>query len=300
MNGRRIRLPADVEMEDRLAFGLTAKQLVILAVAALVSYAIFSAAGSTLPLPLAVALAVPTALAGVALALGRHDGLSGDRIALVAARHLTQSTRRVAAPEGLPGRIMGAPSQPGVSVLQVPVKTILRSGVVELADGTSVLLLAASGTSWALRSEEEQTALTDAYARWLNSLTEPTAITVRSQPVDLSERARAIENAAGALPHPALERCARTYAQYLGQLAHDGDGIRRRQIVVVLSTRRGKHETAKAELGRRASETTGLLSSAGVELEVLDGQRATGLLLGALEPPGPPAESHLTGVIRRC
>ena len=36
---RRIRLPADVEMEDRLAWGLTARQLVILVVTALVCYA---------------------------------------------------------------------------------------------------------------------------------------------------------------------------------------------------------------------------------------------------------------------
>jgi hypothetical protein len=77
-------------MEDRLAFGLTARQLVILGIAALVSYGVYAAAGSVLPLPVAAALAMPTALAGVALALGRLAGLSGDRIALAAVRHLTQ------------------------------------------------------------------------------------------------------------------------------------------------------------------------------------------------------------------
>ena len=187
--GGRIRLPADVEMEDRLAWGLTARQLVILAVTAIVCYAVFSAASSVLPTPVAAALAVPLALVGVALALGRLDGLTGDRIALAAARHLTQSPRRVAAPEGLPGKLAGAPVEPGVSLLRVPVSAILTSGVVELADGTSVLLLAASATSWALRSIEEQAALAEAYGKWLNSLTEPAAITVRSEPVDLDGRA---------------------------------------------------------------------------------------------------------------
>ena len=294
-----MRLPADVEMEDRLAFGLTARQLVILGIAALVSYGVFALAGSALPMPVAAALAAPTALAGVALALGRHAGLSGDRIALAAARHLTQSRWRVSG-EKLPGRLVDAPEQPSVSLLRVPVKAILQSGVVELVDGTSALLLTAAGTNWALRSEEEQAALADAYAKWLNSLIEPTAITVRSEPVDLAEHASAVEDAGRALPHPALRHCAHTYAQFLSELADEGDGLRRRQIVVVLSTRSRKRETAKNDLERRASETTGLLAAAGVELEALDGQRAATLLLGALEAPGPPAGSHMDGVIRRC
>lgn len=298
--GRRIRLPADVEMEDRLAWGLTARQLVILGVSAIVCYAVFSTAGSVLPTPVAAALAVPLALVGVALALGRLDGLTGDRIALAAARHLTQSPRRVTAPEGLPGKLTGAPAQPGVSLLRVPVSAILQSGVVELADGTSVLLLAASATSWALRSIEEQTALAEAYGKWLNSLTEPATITVRSEPVDLAGRASAIEHAAPALPHPALRHCAHTYAEFLHELASEGEGLRRRQILLVLSTRSRERKTAKADLRRRANETTGLLHTAGVELHTLDGEQAAALLLDALEPPGPPAGSQLDGVIHRC
>ena len=298
--GGRIRLPADVEMEDRLAWGLTARQLVILAVTAIVCYAVFSAAGSVLPTPVAVALAAPLALVGVVLALGRVDGLTGDRIALAAARYLTQSPRRVAAPEGLPGKLAEAPVEPGVSLLRVPISAILESGVVELADGTSVLLLAASATSWALRSIEEQAALAEAYGKWLNSLVEPAAITVRSEPVDLAARASAIEHAAHGLPHPALRHCAHTYAQFLNKLASEGEGLRRRQILLVLSTRSCERKTARADLERRARETTGLLHAAGVELYALDGGQTAALLLDALEPPGPPAGSQLDGVIHRC
>lgn len=300
MSERRIRLPADVEMEDRLAWGLTARQLAILVVTALVCYAIFAAAASVMPMPLAVFLAAPPALLGVALALGRLDGLTGDRIALAAARHVTQSKRRIVAPDGLPAKLPGAPVQPAVSLLRVPVKAILASGVVELADGTSALLLAASGTSWALRSSEEQAALAEAYGKWLNSLVEPAAITVRSEAVDLAERASVIEQAAPRLPHPALRRCALTYAQFLSQLASEGEGLRRRQIVLVLSSRAREREVARSDLGRRASETENLLRAAGVTLQPLDGKQATALLLGALEPPGPPSGSALDGVIHRC
>jgi hypothetical protein len=296
----RIRLPADVEMEDRLAFGLTARQLVILVATALVCYMVFASAGSVLPIGVAVVLSAPFALAGVALALGRRDGLSGDRLALAAALHLKQSPRRVAASDGLPVTLRDAPAQPGVSLLNVPVSAILASGVVNLADGTSALLLAASGTSWALRSEEEQSALVEAYGRWLNSLVEPASITVRSEPVDLGERASAIEHTADRLPHPALAHCAHTYAQFLSQLAGEGEGLRRRQILLVLSTRSRERDGTRTALERRASEATGLLRSAGVELRAIDGQRAAALLLGALEPPGPPSGSQLTGLIHRC
>ncbi len=300
MNEQRIRLPADVEMEDRLAWGLSARQLVILVVTAIVCCAIFEAVGSLLPMPLPAVLAAPFALVGVALALGRLDGLSGERIALAAARQSTQSKLRIAAPDGLPAKLPGAPVQPAVSLLRVPVKAILRSGVVELADGTSVLLLTASGTSWALRSSEEQAALADAYGKWLNSLVSPCAITVRSELVDLTERAQAIERQAPGLPHPALERCARDYAQFLSNFATEGEGLRRRQILLVLSTHARERETAAADLERRASEGANLLRAAGVTLDRLDGEAATTLLLGALEAPGPPAGSHLNGVIHRC
>lgn len=300
MNRQRIRLPADVEMEDRLAWGLTARQLVILAVTALVSYGAFATAASTLPVPLAAALAAPLALVGVLLALGRRDGLSGDRLALAAARHLTQSPLRVVAPDGLPPALPDAPTQPRVSLLRVPVRTILTSGVVELNDGGSALLLAASGTSWALRSDEEQDALAEAYGRWLNSLVEPTAITIRSERVDLSEKAAAIIDAAGSLPHPALRQSACTYAQFLAELAGNGEGLRRRQILLVLSTRARDRAVARADLERRAAETEGLLRSAGVELRVLDGRETAALLLDAFDHPGPPAGSEVDGVIRRC
>jgi len=299
VNEQRIRLPADVEMEDRLAWGLTARQLVILVLTAIVCYGVFEAAGSLVPMPLPVVLAAPFALVGVGLALGRLDGLSGERVALAAGRQLTQPKLRIAAPDGVPEKLSGAPGQPAVALLRVPVKAILKSGIVELADGTSALLLAASGTSWALRSSEEQAALAEAYGKWLNSLVAPCAITVRSELVDLAERAQTVERAAPALPHPALARCARDYARFLASFA-EGDGLRRRQILLVLSTRARERETAGADLERRASEATNLLRAAGVSLQRLDGQAATTLLIGALEPPGPPAGSHLDGVIRRC
>src|ERR671922_170130 len=77
----RVRLPADVELEDRLAFGLTARQLLLLFATALCAYGGYAFAATVAPLPLAVAAATPLALAGTLLALGRFEGLPADRVA---------------------------------------------------------------------------------------------------------------------------------------------------------------------------------------------------------------------------
>ena len=81
---------------------------------------------------------------------------------------------------------------------------VLRSGLVELTDGTYVLLLRASSTSFALRSEEEQAALVEAFGRFLNGIADPLEIVVVSEPVDLDARAEALERAALELPNVAL------------------------------------------------------------------------------------------------
>ncbi len=300
MRRERIRLPADVEMEDRLAWGLTARQLIILALTALLAYAVFTVARTGLPLPVAAGLAAPVGLVGVALALGRRNGLSGDRLALAAVRHHAQSPRRVAAPDGLPDPLPGGVRQPGVAALGVPVAQVRESGLVELTDGTSVLALAATGTSWTLRSEEEQDALAGAYGRWLNSLTLPTAIFIRAEPVDLQEQAATITHAAGELPHPALRESAQTYARFLRDLAAEGEGLRRRRILLLLTTRTREPAEARAELERRAAETQSLLAPAGVELQVLDGVQAASVLLDALESPGPPAGVHFRETVTAC
>src|SRR6266542_3465277 len=128
----RVRLPADVELEDRLAFGLTARQLLLLFATALTAYGGYAFAATVAPLPLAVAAAAPLALAGTLLALGRFEGLPADRLALAALRHLRAPRRRVLAPQGLPAALRSLPAPTRLAPLELPVRTILRSGLVEL------------------------------------------------------------------------------------------------------------------------------------------------------------------------
>ena len=299
MSGDSVRLPANVEMEDQIAFGLTVRQIAILAVAAIASYIVFTLASSVLPMVVAVTLTAPLGIVGAGLALARHAGLTGDQLALAAARHLARPRRRVLAPDGLPGRLSGAPAQPRTSALDLPVRAVARSGVVELADGQHCLLLTASGPAFELRSEEEQAALVEAFGRWLNGLAEPVSIYVHGQPAELDRHARRLTASAGKLPHPALARAARAHAAFLEQLAAD-EGVRRREIVLALATRTRDRDTAETTLRGRAREASEQLRSCAVECHELPGEQAAAVLARAVAPAGPVAGSHLTGTVRAC
>jgi hypothetical protein len=202
----------------------------------------------------------------------------------------------VLAPQGLPAALPGSPGAPALAPIDLPVRRVLRSGLVELTEGFR-LLLRASGTSFALRSPEEQAALVEAFARFLNALAEPVTILVRSEPADLSEQVGELERSAAELPHPALCRAAEAHARFLAEI---GEAAQRRETLLVLSSREQQHGVAQAALERRAAEAAELLRSAGVEVDVVGGEEAAALLARGFDPPGPPAGVSLSGVVSAC
>ncbi|MGH9078604.1 MAG: PrgI family protein [Acidimicrobiales bacterium] len=71
MVATRVRIPADVEREDRLLANLTARQLAILGVAGMVLWAAYDATRHLLPVAAFAAVAAPFAGVATLLALGR-------------------------------------------------------------------------------------------------------------------------------------------------------------------------------------------------------------------------------------
>jgi hypothetical protein len=164
-------------------------------------------------------------------------------------------------------------------------------GVLELDDGTAVVLAEASTVGFAFRTPGEQQALVGAFARWLNSLTEPVQIVVRSQWVDLSPMAAALTEDAPALPHPALERTALDHAAYLTALGADSDLIRR-QVLIVFVERQAGHGGADVRAAgdrarRRAEAAARTLAAAEIHLTVLNGGQAGAVLRVAGNPLAP-------------
>jgi len=292
----RVRLPADTELDDKLAFGLTARQLTVLGASGLAAYCLFSLAKTVLPPPAAVATGVPAVVVGVLLALGRRHGLPADRFALAATRFFARPRLRLLAPEGIPAPLPAAPARPAMAALDLPVRAVFGSGLVELTTGGFCLLLRASATGFALRSEEEQQALVEAFGRFLNGLTDPIQISVHSQPVDLNGWASRLEQSIPAGASGLLRSAAAAHARFVAELGSHAE-VRRREIVLVLNTRTRERTEAKTTLERRASEAVDLLHSAGVELRRLSGEETAPLLARTLDPPGPPPGAGLTGVV---
>jgi hypothetical protein len=284
-----VRIPADIDRPDRILAGLTARQLAILATSGAVAWALATTADLVLPLPLAVALAAPPALAGVALALGWRDGLPLDRLALAALRYRRGPRRLVPAPQGVAAppawaAATGGPAPP--APLAGPIHHLHNDGVVDLGADGQALLCRATAVNFRLRSQPEQQALIAAFARLLHAVTGPLAVVVRTDRVELAATVAALRAAAPGLPHPALEQAACEHADFLVDLAGRRDVLSRERLLV-LREPAGTPEPAAA-LARRAEQAATLLAAAGVTLTPLDQDAAARVLARAADPHATP------------
>jgi hypothetical protein len=287
MTMSRVHVPADVEYEDRLVFGLTARQLAILAGAGGVAWLLALALRLLMPLPVAALLGLPVLGAGLLLALGQRDGLSLDRLVVAALRHARAPRRHVPAPEGipdLPALLRSVHTPPALAPLSLPAGGIDPDGIVDLADDGAALLCRATTVNFALRTEPEQEALVAAFARFLHALSGAVQLVVRAERIDVGSLVGELERTAGELPHLQLEQCARDHARFLAELASRRDVLRRELLVVF---REPRPQGAGARLLRRAEEAAGLLAQAGITLSPLDQAVAVEALARAIDPDAP-------------
>jgi len=284
----RARVPADVEKADRIVFGLTFRQLVILAVTGLSLYGAWSALATVVPPLVFMIAALPVAAVAFALAVGRRDGIALDVWLRAAIRHRRAPHQLIPAD----GPITPAPAWvrttsgrgdklPLPAPLCLPAKGIIASGVVDLGPDGSTALVGASTVAFGLRTAGEQNALVAGFGRWLNSLDAPVQILVRAERVDLSTLADRILDQAAALPHPALEDAARSHAAFLDQLAAQRELLHRNVTVAVRDRRSAGHAQ------HRANEAVRALAVCEVAATVLDGAGAAATLAASLNPTTP-------------
>ena len=238
-----VRIPADVDMQDRVLGPLTARQVTVLAVTGLLLYAAWAATRTILPIPVFAALAIPVGASAAILALGQRDGISLDRMLLAAVRQRLAPRHRVSAPEGVQPApdwltARAATTSSGTddispSALRLPAEAITDTGVVDLGTDGLAVVAVASTVNFALRTPVEQEALVASYGRYLHSLNAPVQVVVRTERLDLSGQIRELVDRAGGLPHPALETAALEHADYLAQLGEQTN-LLRRQVLLVL------------------------------------------------------------------
>jgi hypothetical protein len=262
------RIPADIDTPDKIVYGLTARQLAIGAVAAAVAYLLYRTAGWRLPAPALVAVMLPIAGAAIVLVFGRRDGLPFDAWLAAAAGFY-------AAPKRL---------TPTVAPLTLPAAQINDVGVIDAGD-RKVVLVAATTVNLALQTSAEQAGLVGGFARWLHSLTGPVQLVVSTQRVDLASHAARTADAAETMSSPGLAALAGDYAGFLDQLAAGRDPLCR--TVTVAVTAPAGSPSADREVRQRAAHTAAALQALGVRAAVLDGGRATAVLICAVDPYSP-------------
>lgn len=288
---RTVRIPQDVSRPDKIMFGATARQCVILGSAAAGLWLIWLAVHSFVP---ALLFAAPAGLVllllGIAVSVER-DGISADRLLLSALRQATSARRRVIAPEGVSkppaflAEALRGQQVPAAAPLDLPVQGVGDGGAVDLgADGAAVIG-AASTVNFTLRSPAEQELLVGGFARWLNSLTGPVQITSRTTPADLSHHVETLRRSAPGLPHPLLEAAALDHAAFLARTGESGVILHRSLLI---SAREADREhVSRAE--RRLLDAATCLSSAEIDVTPLDAGEALAVLSDALDPASRPA-----------
>ncbi|MFF1691586.1 MULTISPECIES: PrgI family protein [unclassified Streptomyces] len=284
------RIPADVTKSDQVLGPLTARQTAILAASAAVLYSGYWATHMVMA-PLAyAALVAPVAVVVTVVALGRRDGIGMDQLLLAAVRFHRTPKRQVPAPEGVPALPAAAPAHweaPTArppAALRLPCQDVTESGTLDLAaDGQSALAVC-STINFHLRTGGEQQALTEAFARWLNSLTGPTQILVRAHRLDVATLVDELTQTAPALPHPALERAALAHADFLDELASERDLLTRQVLLVA----REPSPAGAARAGHRLAEAARALEAAEITVTALDAPATAEAFRLAADPDAAP------------
>lgn len=289
----RVRVPADIDMADRIFAGLTARQLAILGAHGLVLLTLYALLGERIPLPVLGVVAVPVSLFGLLWATTAPEGTTWEQMALGVLRHVARPRRRVLAPEGIPQSPAWLSASGALAPVEFPARDASADGHVDLGDEGTVAICRASSVNFALRSETEQQALVEGLARLLNALDAPLLFLVRSNRADLRGLIEGIEERAGGLPHPALESAAREHAGFLRSLGARRDVLSRQVLLCFREAGGASAEGAASALAHRVEEAAALLRGLGVRLVRLEEAEASAVLSRAADPEAEPSRADV-------
>ncbi|WP_084316593.1 PrgI family protein [Actinospica robiniae] len=295
---RPVPVPANIEVDARLAGPFTARQCAILAVTAAFALAEGEAlrAISCLSPVVVIAAVAPVVFAGCLLALVKPGGVSADRLLCAAIRYLrTARTRASAAPRvALPD---------GVARL-VPLYQHIDeqdgAGVVELDGQEAAVVIEARPRCLQLADADEARAVLVAIGTVLAAQSGSFCLSTLTERVSLDERAQIAAETAELLTTPQLADLARRQAEHVRDLAGGRELWHRRHLITIREAGAG----APTRAAHRARATTQLLESCGIKSRVLDPAELTALLIAAcapersflpkrLAPPGRPVTARL-------
>jgi hypothetical protein len=169
--------------------------------------------------------------------------------------------------------------------LPLPAHAVAADGTVDLGAAGRAAISTAGTVNFALRTAAEQRMLIGGFGRWLNALTAPVQILVRTNRLDLAPMVAELREQAPGLPHRLLEDAAYAHADFLTHLAAGRDLLARQ--VLLVQREPGADRTAAQRVQRRAAEAASLLAGCEVDSTVLDRSGAYAVLLAACDPSTP-------------
>ncbi|MCH7229912.1 PrgI family protein [Glycomyces sp. L485] len=276
-----VPVPADIDIQDRVLFGLTVRQLLMLAPSGLAAGLIWQSLKTTVPPELIMPLAlVPVALCAV-VAIGRVDGVGLDRLIAAA---VTMPRTPLAAGRGEAASLRmerrGKPVPPA-GVLTGPVREVAADGLIDLGAVGFARAVDVRSVNFDLLGPGEQTSMVAALARLCYGLDAHLQIVVATRPVDLSGYVAALDDHAAAHTNPAVAASARTHAAWLAGLVRT-QGLLDRQITVVVTAK-------SAETADRAAGAVGDFAAAiGADWTLLDRAGLCERVRAGVDPFGTP------------
>ncbi len=109
----------------------------------------------------------------------------------------------------------------------------IREDVVVLKDGTMRAVILVSSINFALKSEDEQMGIIQAYASFLNGLEYPLQIVIQSRKMNIDSYIESLKNQARETQNEALRAQIMDYLSFISELVTLGEVMQKQFFVVV-------------------------------------------------------------------
>lgn len=179
----------------------------------------------------------------------------------------------------------------------------IHDGIIITKTGELRTILMVSSINFALKSEQEQTAIIFAYQNFLNSLEFPIQIVMQSKKLDLSNYLVKLKKSAGEQTNELLRVQTTDYIEFISRLINIANIMDKKFYVVVPflpppkmqqgipgknqatpQITKEEFQTYKQELTQRMQVVQGGLGAIGIRCAQLDSQQVIELLYGIYNP----------------
>lgn len=195
------------------------------------------------------------------------------------------------------------PTQQYLDILEI------RDDTVVLRDGTLRGVLLVSSINFSLKSDEEQTAVIEAYVEFLNTIDFPLQIVVQSRRLDIDSYLDELKGLEQKQTNELLQVQTRDYRQFVAELVQISDIMSKRFYVVIpysprvdrpakffsrirdvlsptatIHLKQKQFELFRTELYKRVDNTMNALAAAGLKSVILDTQSLIELYYDSYNP----------------